>query len=82
MIDALEAQPAPSAAAVLCFREVRDAFLRGCRPAEATDVFLKVSGAQSNAISLVGNDFSRVRTPFELALDVSKQSIGEIANRR
>src|SRR5439155_1717239 len=53
VIDALETQPAPSAAAVLRFREVRDAFVRGCRPAEATDVFLKVSGAQSKAISLV-----------------------------
>jgi hypothetical protein len=80
-IDSLEARQAKEGAAVLRFRQVRDALLRGCRPEEGTGVFLEVSGAQSRVISLMTNDFSKVRKPVELAGDVPEQSVAEVANR-
>src|SRR5262249_5535352 len=65
-LDALEARQAKGGASVLSFRGVRDALVRGCRPAEETDVFLKVSGADSQFITLLANDLSKAREPVEL----------------
>jgi hypothetical protein len=82
VLDALDARQAKGGAAVLSFRGVRDALVRGCRPGEETDVFLKVSGAESQAISLLANDFSRVREPIALGTGVPGQSVADVANRR
>jgi hypothetical protein len=56
--------------------------VRGCRPGENTEVFLKVLGAESQAISLLANDFSRVREPIVLGPGVSETSVVELANRK
>jgi len=81
-IDGLSAPQAKGGYALLHFHEVRDALIRGCRPEEATDTFLQVSGAASKRISLLANDFSSVRQPVELAADASKQSVAEVGNHR
>jgi Glycosyl hydrolases family 28 len=81
-VEALEAQQAKAGAPLLDFRQVRDALIRGCRPGRDTDVFLKVSGDQSRGLSLLANDFSRVRNPFELALDAPTGCVSEVANRK
>jgi hypothetical protein len=81
-IDSLEAAQAPGADPVLRFHQVRDALVRGCQPTEGTDVFLMVAGAKSAAISLMANDFSRVKRLVEIKGDVPQASIAEIGNRR
>ncbi len=80
-LDALDAPLAKGGTALLSFRGVRDALVRGCRPGENTEVFLKVLGAESQAISLLANDFSRVHEPIVLGPGVSETSVVELANR-
>jgi hypothetical protein len=81
-IDSLES-PIPAAEVpVLHFHQVRHALVRGCMPRKGTGVFLKVSGAQSESISLMANDFVGIGSAFELDPSVVKQPVAEIANRK
>jgi hypothetical protein len=56
--------------------------VRGCSPHRGTGVFLEVSGASSNDLCLMTNDFHRVEKIFELAEDAPADSVIEIANRK
>jgi len=63
-IAGLRAEAAPAAEAVLRFQDVRDAFIRGCRPHGQAKAFLHVTGKMSSGIVLSGNDLRRVREPW------------------
>jgi Right handed beta helix region len=81
-IDALDTPPVPAGQAVVALRQVRDALVRGCMPRPGTDMFLRVSGAESDGISLLGNDLSRVRAPCVLGPECRPSAVAEVANRR
>jgi hypothetical protein len=81
-IDSLQAPQAKGGASILRFHQVREALIRGCQPRQGTDVFLTVSGTDSESINLMANDFSKIKRPLELKGDVPQASIAEIGNRR
>jgi polygalacturonase len=79
-IDDLDAPFSQDAAALIRFTDVKETLIRGCRPPAGTDTFLKLQGAGSEGIVLVANDFSRVDKITEVAPDVPKTALSEIAN--
>jgi hypothetical protein len=82
VVDDLSAPPARGAEALLSFRNLRDGLVRGCRPKDGPDVFLKVAGKGSHAISLLANDLSGVGKPVELAQGVPPDCVREVGNAR
>jgi polygalacturonase len=81
-IDSLEAPFAAGGAPMLQFNQVRQSLIRGCMPREGTEVFLNVTGAQSKAIGLLGNDLSRARKAVELTDGAPPHSVEETGNRK
>lgn len=79
VIDSLEASPANDSAAVFGLEQVRDALIRGCMPREGTEVFLKVTGAESK-VSLLANDLSSVKMAVELGGGARAQNVKLTAN--
>ena len=61
-IDALQAPFAPEAAALLSLANSRNVAIRNCHPPTGTDVFLKLSGAGTEEISVHNNNFAGVET--------------------
>ncbi len=80
-IDDLDVPPGAGAASLLRLTQVQDILIRGCVPKEGTDVFLRVQGAQTEGVTLTGNDFGRVKTVVDAGPDVSKTAVAQIANR-
>ncbi|MCL4217006.1 MAG: right-handed parallel beta-helix repeat-containing protein [Candidatus Hydrogenedentes bacterium] len=60
-IDGLRVQPVEDAAPTILFREIRDALIQGCAPPAGSTAFLRVTGEASARITLLNNDFSRVK---------------------
>jgi hypothetical protein len=80
LIDALDAQCSPDAEAVIRLADVREVFVRGCRPKAGTNVFLKLEGARSEKIVLTGNDLGGAANGVELSPDVPKTALSKLAN--
>jgi hypothetical protein len=68
--------------ALLAFRDVRGAIIRGCAPRESTKLFLEVSGKESAAISLLANDFSATAKTVSFADGGPPASVTEAGNRK
>lgn len=66
--------PATDAPAVQ-MRDVRDAFVHGCRASAGTGVFLQVEGAGSAGIVLAGNDLSRAGQPVLVAAELQQGAV-------
>jgi len=60
---------------LLLFQNVAGALLYGNRVSAPADVFLKVSGAKSERISLRGNDLRLARQPFQQDSDVPRAAV-------
>jgi hypothetical protein len=82
VLDALEARQAVGGEAILSFRTVVDALIRGCAPPTGTQSYLRVSGPENSGVSLIGNDFSRVKRLVELAQGATAGSVVEVGNRK
>ena len=80
LIDDLDAPGSPDAESVVRMNNVRDVFVRGCRPKGGTDLFLKLDGMQSKGIVLTGNDFSDAARVVERAPGVPSKAVSEMAN--
>jgi hypothetical protein len=80
-LDRLDVAYSTGAAAPLRLTDVHDVLIRGCRPAAEADVFLKVQGARTDGVTLMGNDFHRVKKVVEPNADVASSAIEQIANR-
>jgi hypothetical protein len=61
-------------------RDVSDVFIRGCVVPENTGVFLKFEG-QNNNITVMGNDLSRAKIPFDFAEGSSDSILVNLHNR-
>jgi len=81
VIDRLK--PAALAAAVcpLRFTNARDVLVRGCTPADGIGLFLAVQGAQTDGITLTGNDFRHVGKVVETGAGAVETAVALIANR-
>ena len=55
--------------------KVEGATVRGSRPRPGTGLFLKVKGAKSQRIYLVGNEWHEARTPYKLDTGVRPDAV-------
>jgi polygalacturonase len=78
-IDSFAADAEPQVLAQLIFKNTVDAMVTNCRP-PVLEVFLRVED-NSNGISLMNNDFSRVKTPFVVLPAVPEKAIYAENNR-
>jgi hypothetical protein len=62
---------------VVKMKNVRDAFIQGCRAFPGTGSFLELTGKNSGNILLVGNDLSAAKNHFVLKDDALKRAIEE-----
>jgi len=81
VIDALDAAYAVGGASPLRLTDVQDVLIRACRPAARAEVFATVQGARTEGVTLVGNDFRRVKKVVEADEDVPLAAVAQIANR-
>jgi hypothetical protein len=73
---AIDALAAPSQGdAVVRFRKVRDALLRGCVAGERSHVFLEIAGPESIRIKLRANDFSGAEKAVAFTAGALPQSV-------
>ncbi len=79
--DGLDAAWSDGAASSLRLTDVQDVWIRGCRPAPGMDVFLKVQGAKTAGVTLMGNDLRGVKKAVEADEGVTKTAVAQIANR-
>lgn len=78
IIDGLRTGNVASAAPVVWLNGTADAMIRGCRAAQA-QTFLRVSGAASSRIVVMGNDLSRVGRSVEI-VDAPKTAVQQSGN--
>jgi len=81
VIDTLDAAYSPGAAARLRLTDAQEVLIRACRPAEGTEVFAAIQGSRTAGVTLVGNDFRRVKKVVEADEDVPAGAVAQIANR-
>ena len=74
-IRALQVAGASVAQPVIWLHQVAGALIEGCRAPAGTHGFLKVSGAQSSDIAMLGNDLMRAVEPLERAPEVAQSSV-------
>ena len=80
-VNSFRAEQAKNGAALLHFRNVRDATVCGFANQKANR-FLKVSGSESRDILLMNNDFKGVEDLYEIVGDAPRDCLDEMANRR
>ena len=80
-VESLAALATEGAESALKFVQVKDALIRGCNPVTGTEVFLKVFGASSSGIALLGNDFSKVKKAAILGDEVGEKAVAVQADR-
>lgn len=81
LVDALDARFWPRAAAVMRLKDVKGAFIRGCRAKAGTGVFLELQGSRSERVTLAGNDLKGVSKIVEMAVEVPEMALFNTANR-
>jgi hypothetical protein len=77
-MDGFRAGAAAASQPTIWMNNVVDALVRGARPAP-TPVFLRLSGDRTHDIKLLGNDFTKVQRPVELA-GVTPTAVTEVGN--
>jgi hypothetical protein len=70
VIAGLEANAPMNSRAVMILREVRDAFVQGCRAPRGSKYFLTVEGSTCESISLAANDLSGAVQAVQVSADV------------
>jgi hypothetical protein len=79
-LDGLACMPASGTNALMRLSETRRVLIRGSQPRSANGPFLKVDGATTLDIALVGNDFSRVTRVIECDSNVPVGTVRESGN--
>jgi hypothetical protein len=60
--------------------QVEDATICNSKARPGTQVFLKVKGAKSQHVYLVGNELREVRSPYQVDADVKEGAVKEAGN--
>jgi len=81
MVDQLDAMPPSGGAALVRLKDAAGVLVRGCRPEAGTDVFVRVEGAPSKAIMLVGNDLAGAGKVYETGPEAAETAVFERMNR-
>lgn len=82
VLDSLAAIQADGAVPIIRLHKVRDAIIRGCMPKKGTREFLRVTGADSGDIRMMGNDFSKVEKPVSLDASAAQDAVSAIGNAK
>jgi hypothetical protein len=62
---------------LLWFKDTVDFLLQGCHPPPNTPLFLRLSGARTAGIHLIGNDFAHAGRAVEIDPDVPSSAVME-----
>ncbi len=65
VLDGFHADTVAGRGPVVVLQDVAQAFIQGCRAAQGTGVFLRLTGPRSAGVRFAGNDFSRAATAVE-----------------
>ena len=76
-----DAESTASAEALIWFRQVDGAFLHGCRPSRKIGTFLRVDSAESNNITLTGNDLGNVKRVLAIGEGIKETAVHIVGNR-
>ena len=76
-----DAQSTPDTLALVWLKNVNGAFIHGCRPRKTDTTFLKVSGDKSKDITLMNNDFSRVKEVLNKDKEINENIVYLTNNR-
>jgi Pectate lyase superfamily protein len=74
------ADPCSSDQPIVLLKNVETALVQGARAARGTKNFMLVSGANTEKVHLMGNDFSEAKTPLITDNDVNKEMLRETGN--
>lgn len=74
-VDGLDATSWPDGAPAVSLIQARGALIRGCQPRAGAGVFLKVAGADSHDIALVGSGLGAVGEIADVAPEVPKGAL-------
>jgi hypothetical protein len=66
---------------VLEFVDTKNVFITNARAYEGTQSFLRLRGAATRNITVIGNDFSAARMPFDLSQEVVRDEFYQSANK-
>jgi len=80
-LDGLDTAWSNGAASPLRLTNAREVLIRGCRPPADPDVFLRVQGAKTAGVTLLGNDFSQVQKAVETEANVAPAAVAQLGNR-
>jgi polygalacturonase len=72
---------APDAEPTVRLKQVKDAFVHGCRAPGRVRTWMEVSGNQSERLSVMGNDLGNARKAVDIAGDVAKKAVFLNGNR-
>lgn len=81
-VSSFDAAASPKACALVRLKDVNGFFAYGCCPRAAQTAFLSLEGASNDRISIVGNDFSRLRSVIHTEAEVRPEALFEEGNRR
>jgi hypothetical protein len=59
---------------------VTNATLRNMDAPQGTNVFLKIAGADTHDVHLIGNDFHQAKVPYQLDSDVKPDAVTAVDN--
>jgi polygalacturonase len=76
-LDGFESDTVSGGSPVAWFHNVKRALLGGCRTAEGTGLFLRVTGAQTRNIRLRDNDLTAAKQAVEIAREVPEQAVSK-----
>ncbi len=80
-IDRYIGPSVPGGSPIMDFINTQNAIIRGCPVLEGTDVFLHFAGVKNKHFTVVGNDLSFVKTPFEFDIGTSNEFLYQSYNR-
>jgi len=80
-VESFAAPAVEGTESTLKLTQVIGALIRGCSPPTGTEIFLKVFGASSSDIALLGNDFGRVKKAVVLGDEVGEKAVAVQADR-
>lgn len=67
--------------ATIQFEQCRNVLISGGQALPGTGTFLRLAGCHTESVSLIGNDLSEAKQPFELAKDIRRKAFYRSANR-
>jgi hypothetical protein len=79
-LDGFSGRPATAQFPAIVLNQVEDATIRNTKVEPGTTVFLDVKGDKTRSIGLVGNDFRKAKTPYQVSSGAKKSEVAAVNN--